>query len=74
MIIGGPAGAARPEGRGRLRRPLRLPGGAAFRYQDYFDNRPRCYVGHAALGLDPKLAAAVKDADLLIVSARVSAR
>ena len=39
----------------------------AFRYQDYFDNRHRCYVGCAGIGLDPKLAAAIKDADVLIV-------
>ena len=39
----------------------------AFRYQDYFDNRLPCYVGCAGIGIDPKLAAAVKDADLLIV-------
>jgi acetolactate synthase-1/2/3 large subunit len=44
-----------------------LPVAPAFRYQDYFDNRHRCYVGCAGIGLDPKLAAAIKDADVLIV-------
>src|SRR6185503_15537195 len=39
----------------------------AFRYQDYIDNRHRCYVGCAGIGIDAKLGAAVKDADLLIV-------
>jgi acetolactate synthase-1/2/3 large subunit len=44
-----------------------LPVAAAFRYQDYFDNRHRCYVGCAGIGIDPKLAAAIKSADLLVV-------
>jgi acetolactate synthase-1/2/3 large subunit len=44
-----------------------LPVAAAFRYQDYFDNRHACYVGCVGIGVDAKLAAAVKDADLLIV-------
>ena len=44
-----------------------MPVAAAFRYQDYFDNRHRCYAGCAGIGIDPKLAAAIKDADLLIV-------
>ena len=44
-----------------------LPVAAAFRCQDYFDNRHHCYVGHAGIGIDPKLAAAVRSADLLIV-------
>ena len=44
-----------------------LPVAPAFRYQDYFDNRHRCYVGCVGIGIDAALAAAVKDADLLIV-------
>jgi acetolactate synthase-1/2/3 large subunit len=39
----------------------------AFRYQDYIDNRHRCQVGCAGIGIDPALAAAIKSADLLIV-------
>src|SRR5262245_13215081 len=39
----------------------------AFRYQDYIDNRHRCHVGCAGIGIDPKLGAAIKEADLLIV-------
>ena len=39
----------------------------AFRYQDYFDNRHRCQVGCAGIGIDPALAGAIKSADLLIV-------
>jgi acetolactate synthase-1/2/3 large subunit len=44
-----------------------LPVAAAFRYQDYIDNRHRCYVGCAGIGIDAKLASAIKAADLLIV-------
>ncbi len=44
-----------------------LPVAAAFRFQDYIDNRHPCYVGHAGIGLDAKLADAIKNADLLLV-------
>ena len=44
-----------------------LPIAPAFRYQDYMDNRHHCYVGCAGIGIDAKLGAAVKEADLLIV-------
>ncbi|MFZ1106505.1 MAG: thiamine pyrophosphate-binding protein [Hyphomicrobiaceae bacterium] len=39
----------------------------AFRYQDYIDNRHRCHVGCAGIGIDVGLANAIKSADLLIV-------
>ena len=44
-----------------------LPVAAALRYQDYIDNRNPCYVGHVGIGIAPKLAEAVKAADVLIV-------
>ncbi len=44
-----------------------LPVAAAFRFQDYIDNRHPCYVGHAGIGLDAKLADAIRNADLLLV-------
>jgi acetolactate synthase-1/2/3 large subunit len=44
-----------------------LPVGCAFRFQDLFDNRSDCYVGDIGLGINPKLAQRVKDADLLVV-------
>ena len=40
---------------------------AAFRYQDRFDNNLDHYVGELGLGANPKLWAAVREADLLIV-------
>jgi acetolactate synthase-1/2/3 large subunit len=44
-----------------------LPVGASFRRQDYIDNSSRVYAGHVGIGPDPKLAARVRDADLLLV-------
>jgi acetolactate synthase-1/2/3 large subunit len=44
-----------------------LPVAPAFRCQDYIDNRHRCHVGCAGIGIGAELAAAIKAADLLIV-------
>jgi acetolactate synthase-1/2/3 large subunit len=44
-----------------------MPVATAFRYQDYIDNRHRCYAGCAGIGIDATLGTAVKDADLLLV-------
>ena len=44
-----------------------LPVGCAFRFQDLFDNRSGCYAGDIGIGINPKLAQRVKDADLLLV-------
>ena len=43
-----------------------LPVGCGFRFQDTFDNRHPLYVGDVGIGLSPKLAQRVKDADLII--------
>jgi acetolactate synthase-1/2/3 large subunit len=43
-----------------------LPVAASFRCQDYVDNHSRCYAGHLTLGLDPKLADRVRDADVVV--------
>ena len=68
MIIGGPGWSiATQKSLEAFAERFDLPVAPAFRYQDYFDNRHRCYVGCAGIGLDPKLATAIKDADLLIV-------
>ncbi|GAB4394818.1 MAG: thiamine pyrophosphate-binding protein [Kiloniellaceae bacterium] len=45
----------------------RLPVAASFRCQDYFDNTHESYVGQVGIGIDPKLAARVRDSDLLIL-------
>jgi acetolactate synthase-1/2/3 large subunit len=44
-----------------------IPVAASYRCQDYVDNRSRVYAGHLTLGLDPKLAGRVREADLLLV-------
>lgn len=44
-----------------------LPVAAAFRAQDYFDNRHPCYAGHIGINMDAKLALAIRGADLLLV-------
>ena len=44
----------------------RLPVGNAFRFQDTFDNHHPLYAGDVGIGLNPKLAARVTAADLII--------
>ncbi|KAB2850331.1 MAG: thiamine pyrophosphate-binding protein, partial [Hyphomicrobiaceae bacterium] len=68
MIVGGPGWSE------EVRRGVEafagrwsLPIAAALRYQDYIDNRNPCYVGHVGIGIAPRLAEAVKAADVLIV-------
>jgi len=49
-----------------------LPVACAFRRQDLIDNRLEHYVGETGLGMDPRIARRVKDADLVIaVGARL---
>jgi acetolactate synthase-1/2/3 large subunit len=43
-----------------------LPVGCAFRFQDLFDNRHANYAGDVGIGINPKLAARVKEADLVL--------
>ena len=44
-----------------------LPVGCAFRSQHLFDNRHPNYAGDVGIGINPKLAARVRDADVLLV-------
>ncbi len=44
-----------------------LPVGCAFRCQDLFDNAHPNYAGDVGIGINPRLAGRVKNADLLIV-------
>ena len=44
-----------------------LPVACAFRHQDLFDNRHPFYAGDVGIGINPKLAARVRDADVLVV-------
>ena len=43
-----------------------LPVGCAFRFQDLLDNSHPNYIGDVGIGINPKLAARVKEADVLI--------
>jgi acetolactate synthase I/II/III large subunit len=43
-----------------------LPVGNAFRFQDTFDNHHPLYAGDVGIGLNPKLAARIKDSDLIL--------
>ncbi len=43
-----------------------LATGVGFRCQDLFDNRHACYAGDIGVGINPKLAERVRNADLLI--------
>ena len=50
-----------------------LPVAASFRRQDYFDNDHPGYVGDAGIGMNPKLANMIREADLLLaIGARLS--
>ncbi len=44
-----------------------LPVACAFRNQDLFDNRHPNYAGDVGIGINPRLAARVRDADVLLV-------
>jgi acetolactate synthase I/II/III large subunit len=43
-----------------------LPVGCAFRFQDTFDNSHPNYAGDVGIGINPKLAARIKDADVVL--------
>jgi acetolactate synthase-1/2/3 large subunit len=43
-----------------------LPVGNAFRFQDCFDNHHPLYAGDVGIGINPKLAARVRESDLVI--------
>ena len=43
-----------------------LPVGNAFRFQDTFDNHHALYAGDVVIGINPKLAARIKDSDLIL--------
>ncbi|MBE0414566.1 thiamine pyrophosphate-binding protein [Yoonia sp.] len=44
-----------------------LPVALGFRRQDYMDNHHACYAGDLNVGINPRLAARVRDADLLLL-------
>ena len=48
-------------------KPTSCPVACAFRNQDLFDNRHRNYAGDVGVGVSPRLAARIRDADVLLV-------
>ncbi len=44
----------------------RLPVACGFRFQDTFDNRHELYAGDVGIGINPRLATRVREADLII--------
>ena len=44
-----------------------IPSGCSFRCQHLFDNTHKNYAGDVGIGISPKLAARIRDADLLLV-------
>jgi acetolactate synthase I/II/III large subunit len=67
VIVGGsgwdaPASAALQ----RFAECWQLPVACAFRFQDRFDNRHALYAGDVGIGIAPRLAARVREADLII--------
>ena len=67
VIAGG--GGWTPDATASLQRfaeAWQLPVGCAFRFQDLFDNAHPNYAGDVGIGINPKLAARVKAADLIL--------
>jgi acetolactate synthase-1/2/3 large subunit len=67
VIVGGPLWSAESaRALQRFAEAWQLPVACAFRYQDTFDNRHAQYAGDVGIGINPKLAARVRDADLIV--------
>ncbi len=67
VIVGGPGWDA--EGCRALQRfaeNWQLPVGCAFRFQDTFDNHHPQYAGDVGIAINPKLAARIREADLVL--------
>ena len=73
VIVGGSGwDAAACEAMQRFAEAWALPVGCAFRFQDLFDNRHPNYAGDVGIGIDPKLAQRIAEADLILaVGARL---
>jgi acetolactate synthase-1/2/3 large subunit len=67
LIGGGGWSAAAASALEKFAAAFDIPVAAAFRRQDHMDNRHPCFVGHAGIDMSPKLAAALRAADVLLV-------
>jgi len=69
MIVGGPGWNAHVKTQVEaFAQRFDIPVATSFRCQDYFDNRHPSYIGHIGFGLDKKLAAGLRIADIVIVA------
>jgi acetolactate synthase-1/2/3 large subunit len=68
LVIAGGSGwtAASAAALQRFAEAWQLPVGCGFRFQDTFDNRHPLYAGDVGIGINPKLAARVREADLIV--------
>lgn len=67
LIVGGGGWSAEAaRGLARFSEEHEVPVCASFRCQDYIDNRHRNYCGHAGIGLGSRIAARIRESDLLI--------
>src|SRR2546423_6886578 len=67
VIVGGSGwDAAACQALERFAESWQLPVGCAFRFQDLMDNRHPNYAGDVGIGINPKLAQRIKDADLVL--------
>ena len=67
IVGGGGWDAAACDNFRRFAEAYALPVGASFRCQSYFDNAHANYVGDVGIAANPKLAARVREADLLML-------
>ncbi|WP_108662081.1 thiamine pyrophosphate-binding protein [Acuticoccus kandeliae] len=66
IVGGGGWSAATSDALARFASAWDLPVAASFRCQDYLDNRLPQYVGDAGVGVNPKLAEKIREADLIL--------
>lgn len=66
IVGGGRWNAGAGQALGQFAAKTGVPVGASFRCQDYLDNRHAAYVGDVGIGINPKLAERVRDADLIV--------
>lgn len=66
IVAGGDWDAAAVANFQQFAQAFDLPVGAAFRSQSHFDNRLPQYAGDIGVGINPKLAQRVRDADLIL--------
>jgi acetolactate synthase-1/2/3 large subunit len=66
IVGGGGWDGAACEALQRFAEAWRLPVACAFRFQDLFDNRHPNYAGDVGIGVNPRLAARIRDADLVL--------